>query len=491
MIDYEGHTIEGKYLIRKLLGEGGMGRVYLGEHVLIGRSVAVKFLHSELTSNEEIVRRFYREAQSAAAIRHKNVIDVFDVGVSPEGEPFLVMEYLEGESLSDLIARVGTFDVPTACGILEPALLALQAAHDRGIVHRDLKPENIFLAHEAGEPPTVKLIDFGISKVNEATGQTKLTRDGSLLGTPEYMSPEQARGAADLDHRTDLYAMGVILYEMLAGDRPFVGANYNELLLSVLTEAPRPPRDVNPDFPEEATALVMRALARDPAERFQSAAEMLEAMRGLPGFARRGELLTQLAPGLGKTGVASGDLGRPLVRGRTGVAEDVLERVIRERRQLLGTPKRRLVAAVLGLLVLIIVSLLIFGGGEGEGNKVVKEDTVTITVRGAAADAKIFWDGYLVPHNPFKVGRGEALVPMRVESRGRKAFKVSIAPSADQIVDLAAKETVAPRPAEASENAATTEATEKQAPADEGPPQPKKGKRESKVKRFFRNLTNG
>lgn len=524
MIDYKGLTLEGKYHIRELLGEGGMGRVYRGEHVLIGRQVAVKFLHAELASNEEVVRRFYREAQSAAAIRHKNVIDVLDVGVSPEGEPFLVMEYLEGESLSAMIARVGVLDVATACGILEPALNALQAAHDHGIVHRDLKPDNIFIAHQAGEPPTIKLIDFGISKINEAVGQTKLTKDGSLLGTPEYMSPEQARGAADLDHRSDLYSMGVILYEMLTGGRPFVGESYGELLVSVLTEEPRPPHDVNPDFPDEAAAVIGPALARDPADRFQTAAEMLEALRRLPGFARRRDTLTQLGEGLGARGVASGDLGKSMDRGRTGVAEDVLDQVLRERApgpldriesravKLIGRiPRacrivdrlgggrrgtRRLLAIAGGALLLIILALILIPGGGDE------EDTVTITVTGAASGADIYWDGYLVTRNPFKVERGEALVPLRVEARGRKPFKVSITPNEDQIVDVKAKDVIpdekaaatpaAPKAAEPppEPKAAPAEPGEQPAPAEPADPSSKKGKRGSKIKRFFQGLGN-
>jgi tRNA A-37 threonylcarbamoyl transferase component Bud32 len=534
MIDYKGQTLDGKYLIGELLGEGGMGRVYRGEHALIGRPVAVKFLHAELTGNEEVVRRFYREAQSAAAIRHKNVIDVLDVGVSSEGEPYLVLEFLEGEPLSEMIARIGAFDLPTACGILEPALLALQAAHERGIVHRDLKPDNIFLAHQPGEPPTIKLIDFGISKINEATGRTKLTQDGSLLGTPEYMSPEQARGAADLDHRADLYSMGVILYELLTGGRPFVGANYNELLIAVLTEEPRPPHEVNPDFPDEAAAVIGPALARDPADRFQSAAEMLDALRRLPGYAKRQDSLTMLGPRPGTRGVAAGDLGKPATSGRTGVAESVLDQVLRERApgplaklegrvvDLVGRiPKadravdrlgggrrgtRRLLAIAGGALLAILLALiLIFGGGD-EPAPAPPESTVTITVRGAAANAEIYWDGYLVTRNPFKVERGEALVPLRVESRGRKPFKVSITPNEDQIVDVKAKGVVpgsaasgpaepAPEPAAKSESAPAAGASpaepgEKPAPAAEQDAAQKKGKRESKFKKFWKGLTN-
>lgn len=512
MIDYAGQTLEGKYRVLRLLGEGGMGRVYLGEHALIGRPVAIKFLHAELASNEEVVRRFYREAQAAAAIRHRNVIDVFDVGVSPEREPFLVMEYLEGESLSGMMARVGVLDLPTACGVLEPALAALQAAHERGVVHRDLKPDNIFLAREADGPPTVKLIDFGISKLGEAAGRTRLTRDGSLLGTPEYMSPEQARGVADLDHRTDIYSIGVILYEMLTGGLPFVGANTTELLMAVLTAEPRPPHDVYPAFPDAAVAVIGPALARDPADRFQTAAEMLEALRRLPDFARGRETLARLAPGRGKGGVASGDLGAPLERARTHLAEDVLEQVIRERApgrldriedrvvalvgRVPGSARlvdrlgggrrgtRRLLAAIGALLLSVLLSLALFVGG-GEGAADGREDTVTITVRGAAGDARIYWDGYLVTENPFRVERKEALVPLRVESSGRKPFKISVSPGEDRVVVVAAG-AGAPEPAGAPTAGSGGAGT----PTGTADPAPRKGKRKSRVRQFFEGLGN-
>jgi serine/threonine protein kinase len=462
MIDYTGQTLEGKYHITRLLGEGGMGKVYLGEHVIIGRPVAVKFLHAELTTNEEVVKRFYREAQNAAAIRHKNVIDVLDVGISSEGEPFLVMEYLQGEGLSDMLDRVGPVDLATACGILEPALLALEAAHERGIVHRDLKPENIFLSHQPGEAPEVKLIDFGISKITESAGQTKLTRDGSMLGTPEYMSPEQARGAADLDHRSDIYAMGVILYEMVVGERPFVGDNYQELLMAVLTEEPRPPHEVNPDFPDEAAAVIGPAIAREPEDRFHSAAEMLEALRATSAFTNRQQQLTMLAPGLSSSGVAAGDLGAEIVRGRTNVAEEVLSQVIRERVpgpldraesrvvKLLDRNRysamvvdklgggrrgtRRVAASLGGILLLGILFATLCTGGE-----TADEDLVMITVINTPQRAKIYVDDYLQADNPFRIKRAEVPVPLRVEARGHKKFKIQITPDEDQVVDVAAK----------------------------------------------------
>ena len=213
--EYEGSVLNNKYRLIRLLGKGGMGAVYLGQHIIIGKSVAVKFLHAEFAAKKEVVKRFYREAQAAAAIGHDNIIDVLDVGISDTGEPYLVMEYLEGESLAALIQRKGVLDLSCACGIMEPVLQALFAAHSKGIVHRDLKPENIFLAHRPGGVPKIKLIDFGISKVTQAGSGEKLTQTGSVMGTPAYMSPEQARGSSDLDHRADIYSTGVILYEML------------------------------------------------------------------------------------------------------------------------------------------------------------------------------------------------------------------------------------------------------------------------------------
>jgi serine/threonine protein kinase len=188
--------LDGRYRIDRLLGEGGMGAVYLASHVGLGRQVAIKFLHADLISREDVVGRFYREAQAAAAIRHKNIIEVFDVGMSAKGEPFLVMEYLEGESLAGLLKRVGPLSLGAACAVMEPVLQALQAAHRKGIVHRDLKPDNIFLAYQQGEPPVVKIIDFGISKFTQGELDKWRTKTGSVMGTPAYMSPEQARASA-------------------------------------------------------------------------------------------------------------------------------------------------------------------------------------------------------------------------------------------------------------------------------------------------------
>jgi eukaryotic-like serine/threonine-protein kinase len=302
--------LDGRYRLSRLLGEGGMGAVYLAEHVILGRQVAIKFLLADHASKADMIGRFHREARAAAAIHHRNIIEVFDVGVSAQGDPFLVMEYLEGESLAALLKRAGPLNLSETCAILEQALLGLQAAHRKGILHRDLKPDNLFLAYLPSEPPVVKLIDFGISKFIQGDPDKLRTKTGSLLGTPAYMSPEQARGLASLDHRSDLFSMGTILYEMLTGGLPFAGEMLAELLANLLTEPPKSPRQVRADFPIQAEPLVVKALAKDPALRFQTADEMLEALRELDGFDQRLDRLTLLASSIQVRGFAAGDLGQ-------------------------------------------------------------------------------------------------------------------------------------------------------------------------------------
>jgi serine/threonine protein kinase len=306
--------LDGRYRIDRLLGEGGMGSVYLASHVGLGRQVAIKFLHSDLISREDVVGRFYREAQAAAAIRHKNIIEVFDVGMSAKGEPFLVMEYLEGESLAGLLKRVGPLSLGDACAVMEPVLQALQVAHRKGIVHRDLKPDNIFLAYQQGEPPVVKIIDFGISKFTQGELDKWRTKTGSVMGTPAYMSPEQARASAGLDHRTDLYSMGTILFEMLTGALPFAGTNFAEYLSAMLVDEPRAPQSVYADFPVEAEPVLRKALAKNPDQRFQNATEMLDELKALPGYDAQQERLALLASTIEIRGFAAGDLGQALSR---------------------------------------------------------------------------------------------------------------------------------------------------------------------------------
>jgi serine/threonine-protein kinase len=278
-----GETIN-NYRVTQLLGEGGMGAVYLAEHPFMGRKAAIKVLRREFAEDPGLVERFMNEARAANAIRHPNIIDIIDVGRMPSGIPYLMMEFLEGESLADRIRR-GKVELTEAMDVILQTTGALAAAHGKGIVHRDLKPDNLFLLPDDSAPGgiRVKVLDFGIAKLRaDLSGGMAKTQAGSLMGTPPYMSPEQCRGITEeIDHRTDVYAMGIILYELLCGAPPFVSAGWGDVVLAHLTKPPPPPRSKNADIPEALEVVIMKALAKTADERFGSAAEMRAALRAL------------------------------------------------------------------------------------------------------------------------------------------------------------------------------------------------------------------
>lgn len=286
MPDLSGTVLEGKYELIRLLGEGGMGTVYEAKHRLIGRRLAVKFLHPHYVTSEEVVTRFQREAQAAAAIGHENIIDVTDMGQTSEGAPFIVMEYLDGLDVRDLLAEVGSLSVEQASHIMVQALSALQSAHDAGIIHRDLKPENIYLIDKSDRKHYVKLLDFGISKFKtlEGEGAKGLTQTGTVLGTPYYMSPEQARGDQNIGNKSDIYAMGVILFQMLTGKLPFDAPNYNALLIKILTEDPPDPLSLKPELPLDVVETIKIAMSREANDRFEDCTEFRRRLAGyVPG----------------------------------------------------------------------------------------------------------------------------------------------------------------------------------------------------------------
>jgi tRNA A-37 threonylcarbamoyl transferase component Bud32 len=272
------------YVIKSLLGEGGMGAVYLAEHPFIGRRAAIKVLRRELAQDPALVERFMNEARAANAIRHPNIIDIIDVGRTPSGVPYLMMELLEGMSLAQRISEAGRLEVAEALEIGAQTCAALTAAHAKGIVHRDLKPDNLFLVPDDARPGgmKVKVLDFGIAKLRgDLTNVSAKTQAGALMGTPPYMSPEQCRGLTDdIDHRTDVYAMGIILYEMLCGAPPFVSPGWGDIVLAHLTKPPPAPRATNPGIPVEVEAAILRALTKDRSERFASMTELQAALRG-------------------------------------------------------------------------------------------------------------------------------------------------------------------------------------------------------------------
>jgi serine/threonine-protein kinase len=272
--DLVGSVVAERYHIQKKLGEGGMGQVYLAEHVKMGRRCAIKIMAQSMMNDPDAISRFNREAANASRISHPNVCAIYDFGETNDGLIYLAMEYIEGQSLSGLLDEGGPMSLPRAAGIIAQCADALQAAHDLGIVHRDLKPDNIMVITSRGRD-TVKVVDFGIAKATDpkASGQ-KVTRTGLVVGTPEYMSPEQLSGDT-VDGRSDLYSLALVFYRMLTGKLPFEADSAQETMIKRLTDDPLPLSQARPDlrFPSSLQAVISRALARTPPERFASAAE--------------------------------------------------------------------------------------------------------------------------------------------------------------------------------------------------------------------------
>jgi tRNA A-37 threonylcarbamoyl transferase component Bud32 len=278
VLDMVGATLSGRYLVTRKIGQGGMGAVYEATHTIIGKRVAVKVLLEKYAKRDALVARLKKEAQLASSVQNEHIIDVTDFGQTDDGRTFVVMEFLEGESLAECIAREMRLPEQRVLRIAQQAASALAAAHAQGIVHRDIKPENLFLLRRK-EQDFVKVVDFGISKSLRASSEEeeppRLTQTGMVLGTPLYMSPEQARGDDELDHRVDIYALGVIMYESATGRVPFIGNNYLSVISQVLNEDAKPLREIAPELSDEFEAIVMRAMSKDKHERYASAQEML------------------------------------------------------------------------------------------------------------------------------------------------------------------------------------------------------------------------
>jgi len=271
-------TTVGSFRLMKRIGHGGMGAVYLGEHAVIGSRVAVKVLHEHLASDPSLVARFYAEARAVNLIGHPNIVNIFDMSEAPPRRFYLVMEYLEGEPLSAVAQK--PMPARTAIPILTQVCQALSAAHAHGVLHRDLKPENVFLCRRDGPVPFVKILDFGIAKLFGTDAPSGLTSAGFIVGTPEYMAPEQATGGA-LDGRADLYALGVIAYRLATGRLPFAGGGVTSVLLAHRDRPPRPPREVLAGIPVAWSNAILRALAKRPEDRFQSADEFRNVLEGV------------------------------------------------------------------------------------------------------------------------------------------------------------------------------------------------------------------
>ena len=323
----EGDVLAGKYRVERVLGIGGMGIVVAATHLQLDQRVALKFLLPEALASKDIVERFAREARAAAKIESEHVARVIDVGVLESGSPYMVMEYLEGRDLSAVVEERGAVSVEEATTYVLQACEALAEAHAAGIVHRDLKPANLFLARRADKRSIVKVLDFGISKtpLSASQGEHKqmsLTKTAALLGSPLYMSPEQMESAKDVDARSDIWALGVILYELSTGKTPFNADTIVSLITEVLQKTPVVPSKLQAGIPPELDACVMRCLSKRPWERYANVAELAAALVKFAPKQRGslGRIERILGAGDGKTAVASPSVSEPKALAATASA---------------------------------------------------------------------------------------------------------------------------------------------------------------------------
>src|SRR6266850_910404 len=279
-----GQTLAGKYLIEEIIKSGGMGSVYRGKHVLMDKTVAVKVLRPSLAVDNVVVARFSREAKAASRISHPHAVSVTDFGESENGIVFLVMEYLDGRTLKDIIRSEGPMALDRAVEIVRQVSGALDAAHQQGVIHRDLKSDNIMLSQTNGGD-WAKVLDFGIAKIQQPEGvrDHDITAANLVVGTPQYMSPEQCSQTQPLDARSDIYSLGVIIYEMLAGRVPFTGESPTMIMMQHVQDTPPSVLATRPDLPMPVDGMITRALAKDPADRFQTAGELFAALAAAAG----------------------------------------------------------------------------------------------------------------------------------------------------------------------------------------------------------------
>jgi serine/threonine-protein kinase len=412
-----GTVVGGKFRVERVIAEGGMGVVVAATHLKLDQPVAMKFLRGEFGANPEALARLDREAKAAAQLKSEHVARVLDVGVADDGSPYMVMEYLEGLNLNDVVEILGVLDIPSVAEYAIQTCEGLAEAHARGIIHRDIKPDNLFLVERSGGWRTIKILDFGISKVVLANAQNIST--GTIVGSPCYMSPEQLRSTATVDHRTDIWSLGATLYEILTGKPAFDPAlTLPELVQAIVYEPVTPIRQLRPEVPEELAAVIERCLAKDREARFASAGEVARAL--LPFAPGRASGLVDRAASMLPAFPTTADGRRQTSDHPTVVSvapppkktASAIARTVRAR------PRRIVVAAGIWAAGALLTVALIFSlrGSSPPVHVAVESitsptplsepvnppETIDVVVRASPASAQITVDGARVAGNPFQ-----------------------------------------------------------------------------------------
>jgi serine/threonine-protein kinase len=400
-----GQVVGGKWRVGALIGRGGMGAVYEGINTSIGKKVALKFIDAEFARNVDIASRFQREAEAASLVESAHIVHIFDSGTTDSGLPYIVMELLRGEDLRGRINRLGRLPSEEAVHIVAQTLRGLHRAHEAGIVHRDLKPDNVFIVDRDDDALFAKIVDFGISKMTKRAGDAAgapgtLTRQGVVLGTPFYMSPEQAQAFADLDLRTDLWSVGAILFECLGGRPPHTGDSYEQIIISICTTDAPDVRTIHPGVPAALAEFVARALRRDRASRFQTAKEMLDALQatGITPVRTIGAFNSGQGPPAGATTASASNEARPAEAapsGRTRVSwtaagalasrSDGDPQDVSDTRGARAKGVRRRGLVILGVIVMAATFLLTFGLLRSRGGETSPDTSGGVVRSGAAA----------------------------------------------------------------------------------------------------------
>jgi serine/threonine protein kinase len=485
-----GKKLDDRYTVDSILEVGGMGTVYEGTHIRLGRKIAVKILHDELVGDEVQSERFLREARAAAEIHHRNVVDVIDIGTTNDGLPYFVMELLRGEALKVRMKRLRIM-APSEIGwIIQHALAGLGVAHEHGVIHRDVKPGNIFISKEKDGKEIAKILDFGVAKFkfrSEQIHAKELTTTGTILGTPYFMSPEQAMGKKSMvDARSDIYSCGLIVYRGLTGRNPFRGENYNEVIYNILTRDIPPPSMLNKNVPEEVDAVVMKAVARDPDDRYQTCKEFIEALAVFEKYTptasyliekrqadERGEAADEAEEDL-DTGSSDALAARAGEKDEAAAGEATAVPVEAARATTIshsksvqtGPPKRKigamlaraLAVAVVAALGVYLLWILYGGNGEGRGTdakgqagatvsgKVLKQEgekepppaaeTVSVSLKNLPEGARITVGGVIHEAAPLTLEKSGKAVTLEVAKDGFSTFMEDIVPDRDQEIEV-------------------------------------------------------